>query len=69
MGCDDIPDQEQLEQLEESDSPDLMAISVQAIHGSETVGCMRMLGYIQGKEVLILVDSGSTASFLSSEIA
>lgn len=55
--------------MEESDSPDLMAISVQAIHGSETVGCMRMLGYIQGKEVLILVDSGSTTSFLSSQIA
>lgn len=69
MGCDDIPDQEQLEQLEEYDNPDLIAISVQAIHGSETVGCMRMLGYIQGKEVLILVDSGSTTSFLSSQIA
>jgi predicted aspartyl protease len=51
------------------DSPGLMSISVQAINGFETVGCMRMLGYVQGKEVLILVDSGSTASFISSKIA
>lgn len=46
-----------------------MAISVQSMLGSETVGCMRMLGFIQGREVLILVDSGSTASFLSSQVA
>jgi hypothetical protein len=28
-----------------------------------------MLGYVQGKEVLILVDSGSTTSFITSKIA
>jgi hypothetical protein len=47
----------------------VMAVSVQAIQGAEHVSSMRILGYIQGKEVLILVDSGSTASFLSSKVA
>lgn len=36
--------------MEESDNQGLMAISVQAVHGSEAVGYMRMLGFIQGKE-------------------
>lgn len=48
---------------------ELMAISVQAIQGSEPDGTMRMLGQVQGTEVLILVDSGSSGSFISSQIA
>lgn len=47
----------------------LMAISVQALQGSEHRGSMRMLGQIQSKEILILVDSGSTASFISEKVA
>ncbi|BAS79307.1 Os02g0566300 [Oryza sativa Japonica Group] len=52
-----------------SDSQVLMAISVHAVQGSEASGCMRMLGQIQGKDVFILVDSGSTASFISARVA
>lgn len=47
----------------------LMAVSLQAVQGSETGGCMRMLGQIQSKEILILVDSGSSASFISKRVA
>jgi hypothetical protein len=47
----------------------IMAISVHAMQGSEHRGSMRMLGQIQGKEILILVDSGSTASFISKKVA
>lgn len=47
----------------------LMAVSLQAVQGSETRGCMRMLGQIQSKEILILVDSGSSASFISKRVA
>lgn len=47
----------------------IMAISVHAMQGSEHRGSMRMLGQIQGKDILILVDSGSTASFISKKVA
>lgn len=30
---------------------------------------MRMLGQIQGKEILVLVGSGRTASFISNRVA
>lgn len=55
--------------VEETLDQSLMAISLQAIQGSEHSGSMRMLGYVQGFEVLILVDSGSSASFISSKVA
>lgn len=57
------------ENLEEQSGPSVMAVSVQAIVGSESGGTMRLLGWVQGFEVLILVDSGSSASFVSSQIA
>lgn len=47
----------------------LMAISLQAIQRIESAGTMRLLGSLQGKEVLILVDSGSSANFMSSKMA
>jgi hypothetical protein len=46
-----------------------MAISLQAVQGTEPDGTMRMLGQLQGKELLVLVDSGSSVSFISSQIA
>ncbi|XP_015618641.1 uncharacterized protein [Oryza sativa Japonica Group] len=48
---------------------ELMAISLQAVQGTEPDGTMRMLGQLQGKELLVLVDSGSSVSFISSQIA
>lgn len=48
---------------------ELMVVSLLALQGVESVGTMRILGYVQGFEVLILVDSGSSVSFISSKLA
>uniref|UniRef100_J3M5W8 Reverse transcriptase domain-containing protein n=1 Tax=Oryza brachyantha TaxID=4533 RepID=J3M5W8_ORYBR len=48
---------------------EVLALSVQAIQGSKTEGTIRLLGQIQGPEILILVDSDITIGFLSSKIA
>jgi hypothetical protein len=44
-------------------------LSVAAISGGELVNTMKFHGCIQGVEVLILVDSGSSHSFLSTTVA
>lgn len=46
-----------------------MAPSNDAITGLEGPRTMRLVGHIQGQEVLILVDSGSSHTFLSDQIA
>ncbi|XP_066166261.1 uncharacterized protein [Oryza sativa Japonica Group] len=46
----------------------LMAISLQAIQGTVSAHTLRLQGSIQGFDVLILVDSGSSCSFLSSVV-
>jgi hypothetical protein len=46
-----------------------MSISKQALNGSEAPKSMRLLGHIQGHDVLILLDSGSSAYFISSSLA
>ncbi|BAH93352.1 Os06g0170800 [Oryza sativa Japonica Group] len=45
-----------------------MAISLQAIQGTVSAHTLRLQGSIQGFDVLILVDSGSSCSFLSSVV-
>ncbi|KAM0929344.1 hypothetical protein ACQ4PT_001454 [Festuca glaucescens] len=47
----------------------LMSISKQAVNGSEAPRSMRLLGHIQGHDVLILIDSGSSNNFVSSKLA
>jgi hypothetical protein len=47
----------------------LMSISKQAINGSENSHSMRLMGQIQGHDVLILIDSGSSNNFISSSLA
>lgn len=44
---------------------DLMAISVQAMKGTEGVKTVRLRGFLAGQEIFMLVDSGSTNCFLS----
>lgn len=46
----------------------LMAVSKQAIRGSEGKKTIRLSGTIHCQEVLMLVDSGSSASFISSHL-
>jgi hypothetical protein len=45
--------------------PVIMAISAEAVIGSSAKRSMRFLGSMLGREVLILVDSGSTHSFIN----
>lgn len=47
----------------------LMSISKQALNGSENNHSMRLMGQIQGRDVLILIDSGSSNNFISAELA
>jgi hypothetical protein len=47
----------------------LMSITKQALNGSEAPRSMRLLGHIQGHDVLILIDSGSSNNFISSQLA
>lgn len=54
---------------QEQDEDNLMAISVQAISGSECKGTIRLQGWLQKRQVLMLVDSGSTHSFINAELA
>jgi hypothetical protein len=51
-------------------TPQLYAcLSEAAMAGSESVMSMRLWGNIQGAELLILLDSGSSHTFLSHRIA
>ncbi|XP_071680601.1 uncharacterized protein [Lolium perenne] len=47
----------------------LMSISKQAVNGSEAPRSMRLSGQIQGRDVLILIDSGSSSNFVSENLA
>jgi len=46
-----------------------MAISIQALNGIEGSRTIRLRGYLQGKEVFMLIDSGSSNSFVSVLVA
>jgi hypothetical protein len=47
------------------EEPIIMAISAEAVTGSSAKRSMRFLGSMLGKDILILVDSGSTHSFIN----
>lgn len=47
---------------------DLIAISQQALWGTESSKSIRLRGLVQGSELLMLVDSGSTHSFMDAGI-
>lgn len=53
----------------EVEESNLMAISLQAISGTESATSFRIKGCIQGTEVLMLIDSGSSHSFLDTQVA
>ena len=62
-------DQLQDQQADESDDEVLMSISKLATTGQTTPHTVRLVGKIDSKEVLILVDSGSSHSFVSEAVA
>jgi hypothetical protein len=47
------------------EEPIIMAISAEAVTGSSAKRSMRFMGSMLGKDILILVDSGSTHSFIN----
>lgn len=51
---------------EEDDA--LMYISSQALHGTESSRSTNLRGWVQNKEMLMLVDSGSTHSFIDEQM-
>jgi hypothetical protein len=58
------------EMNDDSDSSeDLMAISFQAHSGTEGARTLRLRGYLQDKEIFMLVDSGNSHSFISEHMA
>jgi hypothetical protein len=52
----------------ESDQ-ELLCLSQQAMSSTESNACFRLQEVIQGKEVLILIVSGSSGNFISSILA
>ncbi|XP_044361900.1 uncharacterized protein [Triticum aestivum] len=48
---------------------DCCVLSKEALEGAESATTMRLHGWVQKREVLMLVDSGSSHSFVSSELA
>lgn len=60
----DISSEEFIVQSDDS----LMAISIQAINATESNHSIRLRGWLQGIEVLMLVDSGSTHSFVDHQL-
>lgn len=54
---------------EEDTGDDLMAISANAVQGTNVGHTVRMIGDIYGREAIILVDSGSSNSFISESLA
>lgn len=46
----------------------VLHLSAHATIGKEVPSCLQLHGWLQGHEVLILVDSGSSASFVSKNL-
>lgn len=64
----DVFAERQIECTEPEDD-NLCILSSHAIAGSEGPGVMQLHAWLQGKEVLLLVDSGSTSSFVDKRLA
>jgi hypothetical protein len=55
--------------LEEEDlGDDLMVLSTNAAQGTNSTRTVRMVGHVGGKEVIILIDSGSSHTFISEAL-
>lgn len=46
-----------------------MAISLQAHNGTEGNKTIRLRGHLNGREIFMLIDSGSSHSFLNEQVA
>lgn len=68
LQADTVTDPAQNSEPEEEQSEIFMAISHQALWGTESATSFRLRGWVQGTELLLLVDSGSTHSFIDQRI-
>ncbi|XP_074336044.1 uncharacterized protein LOC141673210 [Apium graveolens] len=57
-------EEEELDETRQEEAHNKPSISVNALMGSHTFNTMRVQGWVQGKPLHILVDSGSTHNFL-----
>jgi hypothetical protein len=48
---------------------DLMVLSVNAVQGTDSCKTVRMVGNICGKEIIMLIDSSSSRTFISEALA
>jgi len=46
-----------------------MTVSIQAVKGTESNKTVRLMGYLANQNAYMLVDSGSTTSFISQQLA
>ena len=61
--------EEQCQQEAEDSSDDLMSLSVNAVQGTDSSNTVRMMGNIGAKDVVILIDFGSSHNFVSENLA
>jgi hypothetical protein len=54
---------------EEDSGDDLVVLSANAAQGTDSTKTVRMVGHVGGKEVIILIDSGSSHTFISEALA
>jgi hypothetical protein len=47
----------------------MLSISQAAVSGTDSLKTIRFLGHIVGMEILVVLDSGSSASFISDRVA
>jgi len=47
---------------------DLMAILIQALSGTEGIKTIGLRGHLNGKEVFMLIDSGSSHNFINDQL-
>lgn len=52
------------ESVEDTQGQELLSLSKQAAHGTEGDATMRLHGKVQGYHALILIDYGSSSSFI-----
>ncbi|WVZ99165.1 hypothetical protein U9M48_044502 [Paspalum notatum var. saurae] len=59
----------EVSECEESEAEDLMALSLQAIKGTEGPKTLRLEGLLNNKKAYVLVDSGSSTCFINEQFA
>lgn len=63
------PDSMAPDEHQEEQAADCCVLSKEAVEGAESPTTMRLHGWVQHREVLMLIDSGSSHSFVSAALA